>query len=81
MVSVLAKAVLVVVANLGISTETRCAVVYAARVLGALASAAFAYLALTMILVVNLLWDAYQEDDTDCRQRHRWITAIRATSC
>lgn len=61
-VSVAATADLVALANLDVGAKTAPWLVLVARTLGAIGAAAFTYLALTMVLVVNLLWDAYQEE-------------------
>lgn len=60
-VSVCATLALVVVSNLDVIADSPSWLKVCARVLGAVGAAGFAYLALTMVLVANLLWDAYQE--------------------
>lgn len=60
-VSVGATVDLVILANLDVTNESPLWLAIAGRVLGAVGAAVFAYLALTLVLVTNLLWDAYQD--------------------
>ncbi|MGA1813967.1 hypothetical protein VH571_16410 [Frondihabitans sp. 4ASC-45] len=64
LVSLLATACVIVLANLDL-TDARGVVIAVEVGLSALAVAAFSYIFITLVVVVNLLWDAFREEESD----------------
>lgn len=69
LVSMLVTSTLGAVANITVPPGSRDAAYWAAVILGGVGVAGLAYLVVTLVIVVNLLWDAYEAAGASTRTR------------
>jgi hypothetical protein len=68
-VSLIATACVIVLANLDL-TDARLVVMGIEVGFSALAVASFSYIFIALVIVVNLLWDAFREEESDASAQH-----------